>query len=77
MVEFSAGAVMTMLGLVEATVITLYLRLAGKKADESDVEDLEEDVEDVEEKWRVLERDVAEVDRRLDDVVTDGGRENS
>jgi len=73
MADFSAGAVMAMLGVVEATVITLWLRIDATKADEEDVDDVEETAEDALEKARAVKRDVGRVERRVEDAIADGG----
>lgn len=76
MVEFSAGAVMTMFGIVEASVIVLFLHVYEKKADDEDVDEVETTAEDAVEKARAVERDVALAHRRIDDTLaTDGGQQ--
>lgn len=74
MAEFSAGAVIAMLALVETTVLTLFLRLSGTKADDEDVDDVEETAEAALEQTRANERAVARVERVVE-TRTDGGHE--
>lgn len=61
MADFSAGAVLTMLGIIEATVITLHIRADEKHADQEDVDDLEDQTEEntrgLAKLERVLERE--------------------
>ncbi|GAA0648805.1 hypothetical protein [Salarchaeum japonicum] len=61
MADFSAGAVLTMLGIIEATVITLHLRADEKHADQEDVDELEDQTEEntrgLAQLERVLERE--------------------
>lgn len=73
MADFSAGAVMAMLGVVEATVISLWLRIDASKADESDVDDVEETAEEALAKARAVKHDVGRVERRVEDAIPDGG----
>lgn len=73
MAEFSAGAVIAMFGVVEATVITLYLNLDRKTADDEDVDEVETTAEKAIEKARAVEREAADAHRRIDDLATDGG----
>ena len=72
MVEFSGGAVIAMLALVESTVVALYARLGAKKADEDDLDQVEETADEALKAARTVKRDVARVDLALD-ARTDGG----
>jgi len=72
MVEFSGGAVIAMLALVESTVVALYARLGAKKADEDDLDQVEETADEALKAARTVKRDVARVERQVD-ARTDGG----
>jgi len=72
MVEFSGGAVIAMLALVESTVVALYARLGAKKADEDDLDQVEETADEALKAARTVKRDLARVERQVD-ARTDGG----
>jgi hypothetical protein len=72
MVEFSGGAVIAMLALVESTVVALWARLGAKKADEDDLDQVEETADEALKAARTVKRDVARVERQVD-ARTDGG----
>jgi len=72
MVEFSGGAVIAMLALVESTVVALWARLAAKKADEDDLDQVEETADEALKAARTVKRDLARVERQVD-ARTDGG----
>jgi len=72
MVEFSGGAVIAMLALVESTIVALYARLGAKKADEDDLDQVEETADEALKAARTVKRDLARVERQVD-ARTDGG----